>query len=218
MKLQKLFLLAAGFLFFLFSPTSVSAKIICEPIYGGGERCREVGKIWVDKEVQKRGTADFYDDLGAADPFYANDIITFRIKIQNLAEETIGTIQVRDKIPDYTNFFSGPGTYNSATRELYYEVKDLPVGQIKEDIITVKVIEENSLPTETTCPANQVKAHTEEGDYTSSSYFCLRQRVLGVTPPTGANLIAYTVLFLSSGITGLVLKKKNWIKISVSRY
>lgn len=212
MKLKKLFfLLTLLIASFLLTKPAV-AKIICEPIYGGGERCREVGKIWIDKEVQKRETSEFYDDLGAADSFYADDIITFRIRIKNVADETIGTIQVWDKIPDHTNFFSGPGTYNSDTRELYYEVKDLPVGETKEDVISVKVVGENDLPAETTCPSNSIKAHTEEGDYTDSSYFCLRQRVLGVTPPTGVNYPLYLAFFTTLGLIGIVLKKKTMLK------
>lgn len=208
MKTKTIVLAPILFFFTTLAAKPALAKIICEPIYGGGERCREVGKIWIDKEVQKRGASEFYDDLGAADSFYANDIITFRIKIKNVADETIGNIEVRDKIPDYTEFFSGPGSYDIDKREIYFEVKDLPVGEIKEDKISVKVVGENDLPADTTCPSNSVKAHTEEGDYTDNAYFCVRQRILGITPPTGANLIAYAVLFLSSGISGLVLKRK----------
>jgi len=210
MRLKITILSSIVFLASLLQPKPALAKIICEPIYGGGERCRQVGEIWLSKKVQKRDTDGFFFDLDISDPFYANDIITFQITVRNESDEKIDKIKIHDKIPDYTEFFSGPGTFNQDTREIYYEITDLAVSEERTNTIMLRIVPENEFPNNIRCLYNSARADIDGNiTHADESQFCIQKRTLGITTPaTGANYLLYLIALLIPGLAGIILKKK----------
>jgi len=198
------------FLASLLHPKPISAKIICEPIYGGGERCRQVGEVWLGKKVQKRNTNEFYFDLDISNPFYADDIITFQISVKNESDGKIDKIKIHDKIPDYTEFFSGPGTFDQNTREIYYEITDLGVNEERTNTIMLRVVPENRFANNILCLHNNAKASVDDDlTYADQSQFCLQKKTLEIiSPATGANYPLYFIALLIPGLVGIILKKK----------
>ena len=55
--------------------------------------------------------------------------VDFQITVTNTGSQTIPTITVVDTFPQFLNFVSGPGTFNSSNNTLTYVVNNLGSGQ-----------------------------------------------------------------------------------------
>lgn len=169
----------------------VNSKVTaqCTPIYGGGEQCPATN-IAVNKTVQNPQTNAFVDNLGVNDPkFSAEQIVNFQIVVTNTGGALIPRVVVKDVIPQFVNFVSGPGSFDSATKTLTFEVTSLNVGESRTFSIVAKTVAENELPQDVgiACPTNIVTVTTNENKSAQdTAQFCIERKVLGAQPPTQA--------------------------------
>ena len=205
---------AAAFL--ISRPLAVLAQEKCEGVYGGGEICYK-GEVMVDKLVRQRDVNSFVDNLGTDQAFKAQEEIYFRLKVKNTGDYKIDSMYVKDTLPSYLEYLSGPSgdnlenvNYHSGSRVLSFTVKNLEKDESRSYDFKTRVKNEGNLPSGTACVVNHVKAEANGRTDEDTSQVCLTKQVLGVTtlPPTGPDklgLIALEALGFAI-IGGLYLK------------
>lgn len=211
--------------------SSASASTSCQPIYGGGETCVQVGNISINKTVKNPTTGSFVDNLSVNDPKYTpTSTVNFQITVTNTGNGNISSTTVKDTFPNYVTFVSGPkdGKFDSNTKVLTFTVDDLAAGVSKTFDVSAKVVDQNSLPADqgVTCVVNQVNATSNDNQQSSdNSQFCIEKPTqpgtttkgglkvfpapkVVTTPATGPEMLPLIGL-IPSGLFGIFLRKKT---------
>ena len=217
------FLFASILLFGLsfFFPANALAYVTCQPIYGGGETCIQVGNLLINKTVQDPQSKAFVDNLGINNPMFAPDQdITFKLIVTNDGNETVKNVVIKDTYPQYVNFTSGDGKFDNNTKTLTIEVAEIKAGESKTYTLAGKIVSSSSIPgdTGTVCVVNQATATSNGKVSQDNAQFCIKKsNVLGVvfpppsvktSPPTGANAIALFGL-IPVAISGFILRRRT---------
>ena len=216
--MKKLFAYLAVFFSFLVLVPSVSAD--CVGQYGQyGQPCPSYA-IVVDKMVGKPGTSndatvyEYVDNLSASDPrFKPDQIVFFKVKIKNTSTTKLVGMEVRDTIPSYLDPLEGPGSYNSATREISWDAGDFNVDEEKTFYLKMKVLPQANLPADRglLCVTNNVRASSSNAYDDDTVALCIEKQVLGAQnvpsagPEFGLLLLAGNLLGAGAG---LYLRKK----------
>ncbi|MEK7573264.1 MAG: DUF11 domain-containing protein [Patescibacteria group bacterium] len=206
-----------------------NADTSCQPIYGGGETCVQVGNLSVNKTVKNPSTGAFVDNLNINDPKYSpTSAVDFQITVTNTGSGNISSIEVKDTLPSYVTFVSGPGSFDGNTKVLTFTVNNLGAGQSQTFNVSAKVVDQGSLPADqgVTCVVNQASATSNDNKQSSdNSQFCIEKptqpapttkgglkvfpapKVVS-TPATGPEMLPLIGL-IPSGVLGLFLRKKT---------
>lgn len=221
-------LLITGLLLGAVSVMPSKANAECQAIYGGGQSCPPSYSFDVQKFVQTPGkgsNGEYVNSFSINDPKYSpTQTVSFKITVQNTGSQTIPTITVTDKFPQFINFVSGPGSFDSNSKVLTYTISNLAAGQTSTQIVTGKIAEANLMPSDqgVICLVNQATGTDNNGVAdTSSSQFCIQKSVLGTTEPqvfaapkvistpaTGPEMLPLLSL-IPGGLAGLILRKKS---------
>lgn len=206
---------------------SAQADTSCQPIYGGGQTCIQVGNITINKLVQNPKSNDFVDNLGVNDPRYSpSSTVTFHLVVTNTGSADIAKTTAKDIFPQFVDFLSGPGSFDANTKTLTFEVKNLKAGESKTFTVTGKAANADQLPSSQgiTCVVNQAIATADNGAQSSdNAQFCIEKPVLGVTkgglkvlpapsitttPATGPEALPLALL-LPGALSGIFLRNKS---------
>lgn len=150
-------------------------------------------QILVDKTIKNPITLEYLNNLdSSAVLFTADNLIDFKVRVKNTGDEELKNIEVKDTLPPYVIFQSGPGSYDSGSRTLTWKIDKLDPDQESTFDIRVKVVPASQLPQGgTVCVINRIDARAETGEYDDdSSQFCIETRILAkvtpkITPDTG---------------------------------
>lgn len=223
---MKKVLISVVFVFGLLALTSGRsfADVVCQPIYGGGQNCQNLGTILVNKTVENKDTKSFVDNLGTNDPrFQGNDTVTFQISLTNTGGTTILQTAVKDVFPGFVSFQSGNGNFDNNTKALTFTVDNLLPNETRTFTIQGKVVDSKNLPDGITCVVNQVSATSNSGQMSQdNAQFCMEKPVtttkgglpiappakVTTTPSTGPEALALFAL-LPGGAMGWLLRKKS---------
>lgn len=231
--MKRLVILALGLFALLIAATPSSAEVVCQPIYGGGQTCVEVGKVSVDKKVKHPQTETFLDGLNINDPrFSPSQDITFRITVTNATDSDIAKIVVKDTFPQHMTFVSGPGSFDANTRVLTFDVENLAARKSQTFTIVGRIADIKQIPAsqDIFCVVNQATASVNGQTATDNAQFCIESKpaptavptkasvtkgglpvVTSVpmeeTPATGPEMIGLAAL-LPAGVTGWFLRRK----------
>lgn len=226
--MTKVFLSIFAILIFALTASAqgVLADTACQPIYGGGQTCVQVGNILINKTVQNPQTGAFVDNLNINDPKFAPAVaVKFNITVTNTGSSTINKTTVKDTLPQFVSFVSGPGSFDSNTKVLTFDVGNLAAGESRIFTIAGRVADGGQLPADQgiTCVVNQALATAENGQQSSdNSQFCIQKPVLGetkgglkvfpapavtTTPSTGPEMLSLIGL-IPTGLAGFMLRKK----------
>lgn len=209
---------------FLLAASKISANG-CTPIYGGGVTCPKQGEILIDKQVKKADSDLFVDNLTQFDSKYAPlSEVVFKIFVRNTGGETINTVEVKDLMPDFVSFVSGPGTFNQSEGKngtLTFTLNNLAPSESREYWVKGKVFDATALPETTICKLiNRAQARAGDRFNEDVAEFCVEKTTTkgGVppvqTPATGAEDVLITVLLLMSLVYfGTILRKKAEINL-----
>lgn len=230
MNKTKTFILsfAVAVAFLLAAPFAFAADIGCQAVYGGGQTCVQVGNTSVTKTVKNPQTGEQVKNLGMNDAKYAPEqIVPFKVTVTNNGNAELNNITIKDTLPQYVNYFSGPGSFDANTKVLTFSIDKLGAKQSKTFDIQAQVISANQLPIQqgTICMVNQVNATTNNQTSYDNAQFCIQRQMpaaittkggLAVAPPTqvtvnpatGSEILPLIVL-LSSALFGLKLRKKS---------
>jgi len=208
------------------STRGVLADTACQPIYGGGQTCVQIGNVLINKTVQNPQTGAFLDNLNINDPkFTPSSNVTFHITVTNTGGSTINKTTVKDTLPGFVSFVSGPGSFDSNTKVLTFDIGNLKAGESRTFTVAAKVADEKQLPSDQgiTCVVNQVMATSDNGQQSSdNSQFCIQKPVLGetkgglkvlpapkvtITPPTGPEMLPLIGL-IPTGLFGFLLRRR----------
>lgn len=181
------------------------AQEACETTYGGyGSVCKE-GVVSLDKLVWDASQGIWVDNLGTGDAFRAGNEVTFRLKITNTGDFKIDTVFVKDDLPKYVEYVSGPQAddirnvkYDSGNRRLTFELTDLAVGETREIDFKVRIVGEGDLPS-SACVVNVAEAEANGEKDSDTAQICVTKpgQVLGaVYPETGPSQLQ--LLFLEA--------------------
>ncbi len=201
----------------LFLPQSIFADGAygtgCTPVYGGGVQCPRVGQVLVNKTVQNPATGVFVDNLGPADPKYRPEqVVTFHIDVQNSGDQTLDTVTVKDALPSYVDFMSGPGSYDSNSRVLTFTVNNLAGGTDQQYEVKVRTVHPAVLPSDknVVCLVNTVDAASGgESDHDESQFCIEKQITVTSAPKAGPEHWLLSLAGLGSAlVSGLYLRKK----------
>src|SRR3989338_9803543 len=131
------------------SAQGVRADTACQPIYGGGQTCVQIGNVLINKTVQNPQTGAFLDNLNINDPkFTPSSNVTFHITVTNTGGSTINKTTVKDTLPGFVSFVSGPGSFDSNTKVLTFDIGNLKAGESRTFTVAAKVADEKQLPSD----------------------------------------------------------------------
>jgi uncharacterized repeat protein (TIGR01451 family) len=222
--LKNILIVITTSLFCNYFATTVNAagQYGCPTQYGGECPSQE---ILINKTVKDPKTGSFVEIIGNNDnKFSPNQNVTFKITVRNTGKDTIERVLVQDIFPEFITFEKGPGKFDSNTKTLSIEIKNLMPNQMREYIIEGKIAPENKLPADQgiICVVNQAQAKLNGKISTDNTQLCIEKKVLGenkgglkifpqtqaiTTPTTGPEILALIGL-LPGAMTGLILRKK----------
>jgi uncharacterized repeat protein (TIGR01451 family) len=192
----------------------VYAADYCTTQYGGTQTCRP-SDLLINKQVQNPVNLNFVENLTSGDPaFSPGSNVLFQLTIQNVSGQTFNPVVVKDVLPTYLTFVSGPGTYDAPSRTLTFSLENLIAGETRNVQIMAKV-----LPTTVVSDCditNYAEARADiVGRFDSdTAKFCIKTKetnVLGTTtlPVAGYNDLLLLLPFAGVGLTGIALLKKK---------
>ena len=212
--------------FYFLSPITSYADTSCQPIYGGGQTCITTNNIVLDKKVQNPKTSEMVDNLSINDPKYQPEsIVTFQISVTNSSNKTITNIDVKDIFPQYVDFSSGTGNFDTNNKTLSFRIDDLKSNETKVFAIKGKVVNTDQISINqgaVVCVVNQANATSDNNNFSQdNSQFCIEKEpvvkggfpVLSAvsvteTPSTGPG--SFQLLgFAVAGVVGYLLRKKS---------
>lgn len=228
--MRKSLLLSAFLLSALLFSGSAYASVTCQPIYGGGETCVSRGDIDIEKKVKHpdspKGEAEkFVDNLSISESkYHAGDQVVFKLTVTNTGDATLSTVEVKDILPTYVTFVSGPGKFDANTKTLTYTLKDLKSKESRTETLVVKVVAESDLLIDngSVCTVNQSFATSDGMSDQDNALFCIEKKVLvtkgglpvkpavkaAQTPPTGPEMWALIGL-IPAGLSGILLRRRS---------
>ncbi len=218
-----IFALLVVFAGFLSLTNKVSAD--CGGQYGQygqyGQPCNSYS-IVVDKMVGKPGTSQdansytYVDNLGVSDArFKPEQVVYFKIKVKNTSTTKLVGMEVRDTVPSYLEPLDGPGSWNSATREIVWNAGDFNVDEEKTFYLKMRVYSQANIPADKGlfCVTNFVKANSSNAYDDDTAQLCIEKQVTGSVvkvpsagPEFGLALLTGQLALLGAGI---YLKKKS---------
>jgi len=178
--------------------------------YGTTQTCMPAD-LTINKQVQNPVTGNFVENLSASDPTYtAGSNVLFQLIIKNSSGQTFDPVTVKDILPPYLTFVSGPGTYDAGTRTLTFTMNNLIAGETRTAQIMAKV---GALDKSMVCVNNYAEARDDAvGRFDSdNAQLCLGSNVLGATtlPVAGFNDYLLLLPFAGVGLIGFALLKKR---------
>lgn len=170
----------------LSSVYSVSADVVCTPIYGGGQTCQQVGPVTISKMVSNPKTGAFVNSLGQNDDKFAPDqSIAFQLTIANTGSTTLSKVTVNDTFPKEITGISGPGSVSGNT--VTFDETNLNPGESRTRTVSGKIVSANRLSDQSIiCVINQASVTSDSQTNQSNVQFCIQKPAAGAVAPTAA--------------------------------
>lgn len=186
---------------------------MCTEQYGGTTTCQP-SDLTINKQVYNPKGKVYVENLTTTDPtFGPGSEVTYRLIVKNGSGETFNPVTVRDTLPNYLTFVSGPGTYDSKTRTLEFKLENVIAGESRTVEILAKVADANAFPTGKSlfCVVNVAEARALNRFDSDSAQVCLQngEVVKTTLPVAGFNDLMVLLPFAGIGLGGLALLKKK---------
>lgn len=180
--MKKLLFLSILSLFLVAQPVNAQYVVTTPP--------PKIQKLFLNKWVFNPVNNSFVDNLSISDThFLAGQIVTFKVEVKNTGDNTLQNVAVKDKLPDFVEFNSGPGTFDASTKTLNFNIDRLEPGESKAYEIKVRIKPENLLPqNQSTCITNFAEARANDLMSQDTAVFCIESKILAPVqelPKTG---------------------------------
>ncbi len=200
------------FAFVLAGLASPAYADVCTTQYGGETTCRP-SDLTINKQIRNATSNVFVENLSASDPTFApgSDVL-YKLIIKNSSGETFNPVYVKDVLPGYLTFVSGPGTYDKNSNTLTFELKEVYAGETRTVEVMARVIDTSSFNGKSfVCVTNYAEVKALNRFDSDTAQICLQNNVLGVTtlPVSGFNDLALLLPFAGAGLMGIALLKKK---------
>jgi uncharacterized repeat protein (TIGR01451 family) len=185
---------------------------MCTTQYGGETTCQP-SDLTINKQVRNPGNSNFVENLSSTDPtFSPGSDVLYRLIIKNTSGETFNPVHVKDVLPSFLTFVSGPGSYNSDTRTLTFDLNEVYAGETRTVDVMARVVNTDYFNGKSfVCVNNYAEVKALNRFDSDNSQICLSNNVLGVTtlPVAGFNDYLLLLPFAGVGLAGIALLKKN---------
>lgn len=189
--------------------------------YSGNNTGATTSKIIIiDKKVSygnitKGNNNKYFDNLSTNDVrFTPGQKVYFQIKVKNASNTKLTNVIVKDIVPAYIEPIEGPGTYNSNSRTITYNIKELNAGQEDTKYFLMQVVAQENLPADKglMCITNHAEASAGSIKDTDTSQFCIEKVVMNVqqAPAAGPEFGLAIVALQAAGLgAGIYLRKRK---------
>jgi uncharacterized repeat protein (TIGR01451 family) len=230
--MKKLLVTTSVVLFGLFAAGTSYASygsVNCTPIYGGGTSCESSNKFVLDKKVlnpdsvSKGGNEQYVDNLTINNSKFApGQTIKFELTVTNTGDKTLNELVLKDILPSYITFVSGPGSYDKNSNTLSFNILNLNAGESRKFILVTKANSADQLPNGqgVVCVVNQASVVVGNDESRDNSQFCIEKTVtkgglpvmpapkMTQTPSTGAESLALFGL-IPAALSGVFLRRRS---------
>lgn len=179
--------------------------------YLAPQKAQPVSKLEVKKYVKtpaitKGGAQEYKESAEAANQrFSPGSEVEFKVEVKNTGQTELNNIQVRDPLPQYLEFVSGPGNFDQKTKTLNFTIDKLRAGESVTREFKAKLKGNADLPAGVTCHTNVAEGRVNELFSQGRAVFCVENKVLGAAtelPKTGPAenalvLMSFTLLSAS---------------------
>ncbi|MDD4785320.1 MAG: hypothetical protein PHH12_02590 [Candidatus Shapirobacteria bacterium] len=163
-------------------------------------------ELSIDKKIRSIGDTQYFDNIESSrKTFFERDTIEFQIKIENIGNQTLNDIKVKDSLPKYLALVFYPGTLSTDKSTIEWTIDKLEAGQSKEYLIRAKIQNTTKIGG-LTRQTNRVESKVENlSDSDNASYFIGKATV----PATGASdIVLKTVMVTLMAGSGIYFRKK----------
>ncbi len=137
--------------------------------------------IAISKEVKNPATGNFVKNLSSRDfAFLPLQTVEFRITVRNNGQTGLTNIQIKDQLPEFVEFVSGPGNFDAGSRSVNFTVDSLNPGESKSFSVIAKVLPQDkggNVPN--ACLTNFAQATVGGMNVSDTAVFCIGSKVLG---------------------------------------
>lgn len=179
------------------------------PIMAGAESYSDENEksIILDKKLRSIHDEEYKDNILSSEKiFYEDDIIEFKIRIENSGDSTLKNIKVTDKLPPFLKIIFNPGSYNETDNTVEWTIDELKAGHSQEFLIRAKIDQSKDVYT-LTKETNVAEACVDEICDKDDAIYYIGD---GVSIPNSgdASLLIKTGIVISGALAGFVLRKK----------
>lgn len=190
----------------------------CVTQYGGEVVCPPV-EISINKMVAQpvantkgatvSATPVFVENLGTNQPFAPEQEVLYRLVVKNTSAQTLSRVTVKDVLPQYLTFVSGPGSYDTNTRTLTVVLENMTAGESRTIDFLAKFVPATQFPAGQSafCVTNYAEVRAENRFDDDTAQACVT--VAPTLPVAGFNDLALLLPFAGVGLSGLALLKKR---------
>lgn len=194
----------------MFAPSVLADT--CTTQYGGTTTCNP-SDLTINKQVYNPVTKVYVENLTTTDTtFTPGNEVTYRLIVKNGSGETFQA-SIKDILPPYMEFVSGPGSYNKDTRVLEFKMENLIAGETRTQDIVAKVVNADRFPAGKSlfCVVNVAEARALNRFDSDSAQICLKNGEVTVTKLPVAGFEDYAMLLPFAGVMlgGFALLKSN---------
>lgn len=187
----------------------------CTTQYGGTTTCVSTD-LTIDKKVRDPINLNVFKEniVDGDTPYAPGAIVEYQLIVTNSSGQTFQTVTVSDVLPAQLDFYSGPGTYNAATRTLTYPITNLQSGtsNVQRVAATVKPASAFTSGQTKFCEiVNTARVSAEGRSDDDTAALCVKTDILGATtlPVAGYNDLILLLPFAGMGLGGLALLRKR---------
>ncbi len=185
----------------------------CTTQYGGTTTCTP-SDLTINKQVYNPVTKVYVENLTTTDPtFTPGNEVSYRLIVKNGSGETFQA-NIKDILPPYMEFVSGPGTYNKESRVLEFKMENLIAGETRTVDLIAKVVNADKFPSGKSlfCVVNIAEVRALNRFDSDSAQACLQNGPVTVStlPVAGYTDMMLLLPFAGVGLAGFsILKGKK---------
>jgi uncharacterized repeat protein (TIGR01451 family) len=160
-----------------------------------------LSRIRIDKKISSDNKT-FIDNIDFNQKvFRKGETVYFKIEVTNVGPERISNLEVVDNLPIDLGLLYNPGSYNSGTRVISWQIRDLEVGKSQVFDLAARVLWEDKIVKR----INRVNARNEKINLSDSTYYYVGKEKMPVTGPEGFLWQSITVATIGGAM--IVLRK-----------
>ncbi|MFA5532661.1 MAG: hypothetical protein WDA13_03665 [Candidatus Shapirobacteria bacterium] len=97
-------------------------------------------RISIDKKLRSIYDSEYQDNIASSQKvFYEEDLIEFKIKVENTGDTVLKNIKVTDNLPPFLKLVFHPGTFDETNNKVEWTIEELAAGEVKDYLIRAKI-------------------------------------------------------------------------------
>jgi uncharacterized repeat protein (TIGR01451 family) len=182
-----------------------------KPILARGESYSNDNRkeLSIDKQLRSVSDSKYVDNIASSTRvFYQNDLIEFKIRVENTGTGVLKNIKVTDNLPPFLTLIFFPGTYDKTNNKVDWTIDQLNAGDSQEFLIRAKIDNAKEVKTLTKETNVSTVRVDELGDKDDASYFIAAGGGVSIPNTGDPSLLIKTGIVVTLGLTGFALRKK----------